>query len=399
MSATQLAIHGGKPVRDTFLVFGSPLISEDEIAEVVGVLRTGWIGTGPQVAKFQEEFARYVGGRYAMALNSCTAALHLALLAAGVKEGDEVITTGMTFCATANAIIHSGATPVFADCDPKTFNICPDAIRNKITPRTRAILPVHFAGRACAMAAIMQIAREHKLIVIEDCAHAIETTVAGQHAGTFGDFGCFSFYVTKNIITGEGGMVVTRREEDADRIKVLGLHGMSRDAWNRFSDEGYKHYQVVSPGFKYNMMDMQAAIGRRQLEKVERLWRRREEIWQRYNQAFAGWPLLLPPPAETDTRHAYHLYTPLLDLERLKATRDDVLAALTKENIGIGVHYLGLHRHPHYAQTYGLRAADFPGAEFVSERTLSLPLSAKLTDADVDSVIAALQKILEAYAR
>jgi dTDP-4-amino-4,6-dideoxygalactose transaminase len=399
MNTTKLAIHGGKPVRDSFLVFGSPLISEDEIAEVVAVLRSGWIGTGPQVARFQEEFARYVGGHHAMALNSCTAALHLALLAAGVKEGDEVITTDMTFCATTNAIIHSGATPVFADCDRHTCNILPEEIRKKINPRTRAILPVHFAGRACDMAAIMTLARAHNLLVIEDCAHAIETTIDGQHVGTIGDFGCFSFYVTKNIITGEGGMVVTRREADADRIKILGLHGMSRDAWKRFSDEGYKHYQVVSPGFKYNMMDLQAALGRRQLEKVERLWQRRAEIWERYSAAFAGWPVFLPPPASPGTRHAYHLYTPLLDLARLRASRDDVLAALTKEHIGIGVHYLALHRHPYYSKTYGLRVDDFPNAEFVSDRTLSLPLSAKLNDADVDSVITALQKILEAYAR
>ena len=396
MHHSNLAIYGGEPVRDTFLIFGNPLLEEDEIDEVVATLRSGWISSGPRVARFQEDFARYVGAPHAVALSSCSAALHLALLAAGLKPGDEVITTPMTFCATANAIIHSGATPVFADCDRWTGNLLPAEIRRKITPRTRAIVPVHFAGRLCDMPAIMEIAREHKLIVIEDCAHAIETTLHGRHAGTFGDFGCFSFYVTKNVVTGEGGMVVARREADADRIKILGLHGMSRDAWKRYSDEGYKHYQVTMPGFKYNMMDLQAALGLRQLEKVEKHWLRRQAVWERYNQAFAGLPCFTPPPAEPGTRHAHHLYTLLLDLPRLDTTRDDVLAALTKENIGVGVHYLALHTHPYYAETYGLQPDDFPNAQFISDRTLSLPFSAKLTDADVADVIAAVQKVLGA---
>jgi dTDP-4-amino-4,6-dideoxygalactose transaminase len=399
LNHSKLAIHGGKPVRDSFLVFGNPLISEDEIAEVVAVLRSGWIGTGPQVARFQAEFAQYLEAHHAMALNSCTAALHLALLAAGVGPGDEVITTAMTFCATANAIIHSGATPIFADCERDTMNISPEQIRKHITPRTRAIVPVHFAGRPCDMRSILQIAREHNLKIIEDCAHAIETTLDGRHAGTFGDFGCFSFYVTKNVITGEGGMVVTQNEQDADRIRILGLHGMSRDAWKRFSDAGYRHYQVVAAGFKYNMMDLQAALGRRQLEKVERHWQRRAAVWMRYNEAFAGYPCFLPSPAPANTRHACHLYTPLLDLTRLNTTRDEVLTALTAENIGVGVHYLGLHRHPYYAESHGLRPLDVPNAEFISDRTLSLPLSAKLTDADVEHVITALKKVLDHFAR
>jgi len=399
MGEKTLAIRGGRPVRDSFLIFGSPLVAEDEIAEVVATLRSGWIGTGPRVARFQEEFARYVGAPHAVAVNSCTAALHLALVACGVREGDEVITTPMTFCATANAIIHSGATPVLADCDRSDFNITPQEIRRRLTPRTRAILPVHFAGRPCDMAAIVAIARERDLVVIEDCAHAIETTIDGQHVGTFGDYGCFSFYVTKNVVTGEGGMVVTRREAEAGRIKVLGLHGMSQDAWKRFSDEGYKHYRVVAAGFKYNMMDLQAAMGLRQLEKVERHWQRRRELWARYDAAFAGWPCFTPPPPKAGTRHAHHLYTLLVDVDRLSATRDEVLAALTRENIGVGVHYLALHTHPYYAERYGWRYGDHPNAEFVSERTISLPLSPKLSDADAESVIAAVHKVLGAFAR
>lgn len=381
-------------MRENFLVFGSPLIAEDEIEEVVATLRSGWIGTGPRVHAFEEAFGAYIEAPHAIALNSCTAALHLSLLASGVGPGDEVITTPMTFCATVNAIIHAGATPVFADCERETQNIDPAQVALKITPRTRAILPVHFAGRPCAMEAIMPLAREHGLKVIEDCAHAIETTIGGQHAGTFGNFGCFSFYVTKNIVTGEGGMIVTSDAPSADRIKILGLHGMSKDAWSRFGDAGYKHYQVVAVGFKYNMMDLQAAMGLKQLEKVERHWKRREAIWHRYQQAFAELPCQTPPPAAPNTRHAYHLYTLLLKLEELSCTRDEVLDALARENIGTGVHYIALHTHPYYAEAYGLKRGDFPNAEYISERTLSLPLSAKLSDDDVQDVIDAVTRVL-----
>lgn len=388
-----------RPIRDTFLVYGSPLISEDEIDEVVDTLRSGWIGTGPKVNEFQERFKEYTGSRSAVALNSCTAALHLSLLASGVGPGDEVITTPMTFCATVNSIIHAGATPVFADCGREDFNIDPKEIKRKLTPRTKAILPVHFAGRPCNMDLIMKIASENGLKVIEDCAHAIETAIYGKHAGTFGDFGCFSFYVTKNIITGEGGMVITNSDDDADTIKILGLHGMTKDAWKRFSDEGYKHYKVITPGFKYNMMDLQAAIGLKQLAKVEKYWGRREQIWNIYNESFKDLPCFIPAPVKKGTRHAYHLYTLLVDIDNLKCTRDDILNALTKENIGVGVHYLALHTHPYYADTYGLKMGDFPNAEFIGDRTISLPLSAKLTDYDVESVIAAVQKVLRAYSK
>jgi dTDP-4-amino-4,6-dideoxygalactose transaminase len=380
--------------RENFLVYGSPAISEDEIAEVVATMRSGWLGTGPRVHQFQQNFGKYVGARHAMALNSCTAALHLAMLAAGVGPGDEVITTPMTFCATANAIIHCGATPVFADCDRHSLNIDPAKIVAKITPRTRAILPVHFAGRPCQMTEIAAIAKKHNLKIIEDCAHAIETEIDGRHVGTFGDFGCFSFYVTKNITTGEGGMVVCDNPEAANRIKILGLHGMSKDAWNRFSDQGYKHYEVVEVGFKYNMMDLQAAIGLKQLEKVQKYWLRRQEIWNLYQEQFADLPVQLPLDPEPGTKHAYHLYTLLIDIQKIGRTRDQILEALTRENIGTGVHYLALHTHPYYAKTYGLRLGDYPEAEFVSERTLSIPLSAKLTDDDVQSVIDAVRRVL-----
>ena len=252
-------------MRENFLIFGAPAIEQPEIDEVVASMKCGWLGTGPKVAQFENEFKAYKTARHAAALNSCTAALHLSLLSLGLKPGDEVITSSMTFCATINAIIHSGATPVLADIDPKSMNIDPHSIEKKITRKTKAILPIHFAGRPCDMDALIHIAERHDLKVVEDCAHAIEAEYKGKKTGTFGNFGCFSFYVTKNIITGEGGMVIAREEDDINRIKILALHGMSKDAWRRFGDEGYKHYFVVEAGFKYNMMDIQAAIGIHQL--------------------------------------------------------------------------------------------------------------------------------------
>jgi len=389
-------MNDNNPVRtkERFLVFGAPRIEEPEVDEVIATLTSGWLGTGPKVARFENEFKAYKGAAHAVALNSCTAALHLSVLAAGLQPGDEVITTPMTFCATVNAIIHAGATPVLADIDPVTMNISPDAVLKKITSRTRAILPVHFAGRPCDMDALCGIAREHGLTIIEDCAHAIETEYRGRPAGTMGDFGCFSFYVTKNVVTGEGGMVITDNDEAAARIKVLALHGMTKDAWRRFSDEGYRHYQVVECGFKYNMMDLQAAIGIHQLRRIEPYWKRREEIWRRYGDALAGLPLKLPADPEPDTRHAYHLYTVLLDEDRAGMSRDQFLVAMTAQNIGIGVHYLSIPEHPYYQKTFAWMPEQYPAAMTVGRRTVSLPISPRLTDEDVADVIAAVRKIL-----
>lgn len=378
-------------MRANFLTYGSPLIEQPEIDEVVASLKSGWIGTGPKVHKFEEMFKRYKGAKFAMALNSCTAALHLSMLAIGIRRGDEVIVPAMTFAATANSVIHSGGVPVFADCLRDTMNVDPADIERKITRRTKAIIPVHFAGRACDMSGIMSIARKRKLKVIEDCAHAIETEYHGKKAGRFGDLGCFSFYVTKNIVTGEGGMVITGNEEYADKIKVLGLHGMSKDAWKRFSDEGYKHYQVVYAGFKYNMMDIQAALGIHQLKRVEKYWRRRREIWGQYNKAFTGLPVFTPAAVEKDTKHALHLYTLLLDIDNLKISRDKFLVEMTRRNIGVGVHYTALPLHPYYRKAYGYRRGDFPNAEWISERTVSLPLSPKLSVRDARDVIEAVR--------
>ena len=382
-------------MRKNFLIFGSPLIEQQEIDEVVASLKSGWLGTGPKVDKFEEMFREYKGSRYAMALNSCTAALHLSMLAIGIKPGDEVIVPTMTFAATANVVIHAGGIPVFADCEQETMNIDPRDIERKISSKTKAILPVHFAGRACNMDAIMDIAKKHHLKIVEDCAHAIETEYHGKKVGTFGDLGCFSFYVTKNVVTGEGGMAITDNEEHANQIKTLGLHGMSKDAWKRFSDESYKHYQVVYAGFKYNMMDLQAAIGIHQLPRVDKYWKRRQEIWNRYNEAFKDLSVFALTPIEPNTRHAYHLYTLLLDIDNLNITRDEFLDEMTKRNIGVGVHYIALHLQPYYQKAFGYKRGDFPNAEWISDRTVSIPLSAKLTDDDVADVIEAVREIIE----
>ncbi len=381
--------------REEFLVFGSPLIEEAEIEEVVKSMKSGWIGTGPKVRQFEEMFCQFKGVNHAMALNSCTAALHLSLNVIGIQPGDEVIVPTMTFAATANAVIHAGGKPVLVDCQKESMNIDPLQIEAKITSKTRAIVVVHFAGRPCDMDPIMNIAHTHHLKVIEDCAHAIEAEYNGKQTGLFGEIGCFSFYVTKNVCTGEGGMAITNHEAYADKIKILALHGMSKDAWKRFSDEGYKHYQVVYAGFKYNMMDIQAAMGIHQLPRIQTHWQRRQTIWNTYNAAFKDLPVFLPAPIPPNIKHSYHLYTLLLDIQRAHITRDHFLNEMTKRNIGVGVHYIALHLHPYYQNTFQYQENDFPNARWISDRTVSLPLSPKLTDQDVADVIHSVRDIFE----
>jgi len=382
-------------MRDDYLVFGAPCIEQEEIDEVVDSLRSGWLGTGPKVARFEEMFKEYVGAKYAMAVNSCTAGLHLSILAAGIQPGDEVITTTMTFVATVNSILHAGAVPVLADCYRDTGLIDVGAIQKSITPRTKAIVPVHLYGSPCNMDEIMSIAREHNLLVIEDAAHAIETKYKGKKVGIIGDLTCFSFYVTKNIVTGEGGMVVTDNAEVADKIKTLALHGLSRDAWMRFSDEGYKHYQAVYSGFKYNMMDIQAAIGIHQLPRIEKWLKRREMIWERYNEAFRDIPVGLPSSTGIENKHARHLYTIFIDPEECGVNRDTFIERLHQHQIGTGVHYIGVHLHPYFKMRFGYETTDFPNATWISERTVSLPLSPKLSDKDVDDVIKAVITVVK----
>jgi dTDP-4-amino-4,6-dideoxygalactose transaminase len=385
-----------KPIRakENFLVFASPVIEDDEINEVVATMKSGWLGSGPKVAQFERDFKDYRNAGHAVALHSCTAALHLSMLVSGISAGDEVITTPMTFCATVNAIIHAGGRPVLADVDPQTMNIDPKEVRKRITAKTRAIVPVHFAGRPCDMDALMEIAREFKLVVIEDCAHAIETEYRGRAVGTIGDFGCFSFYVTKNIVTGEGGMVLTGNEAHASRLKILGLHGMSKDAWKRFGDDGYRHYQVVECGFKYNMMDMQAAIGIHQLRRIEKYWDRRASIWARYMDELADLTATLPLEPESDTRHGYHLFPLLVSSKNCGLERDEFIAGMAAHNIGVGVHYQSIPEHPYYQDAFGWKPADYPNAMEIGRSTVSIPLSAKLSDDDVTDVIKAVRLLL-----
>jgi len=383
-------------LRDNFLVFGSPQVGAEEIQEVEAVLRSRWLGTGPRVARFEADFAAFKGVKASQvaAVNSCTAALHISMIAAGLGPGDEVITTALTFCATVNAIIHAGATPVLADIDSLTMNIDPLAVEQRISPRTRAIVPVHFAGRPCAMEGLTALAERHHLKIIEDCAHAVEATYRGAPVGTLGNFGCFSFYVTKNVVTGEGGMIVARAPEEIERARVLALHGMSKDAWHRFGDAGFKHYQVVECGFKHNMMDLQAAIGIHQLARVEANWQRRREIWEGYEAAFAPLGVTTPPPLPEDARHGLHLYTLLIDERRAGITRDAFLDAMTARKIGVGVHYLAIPEHPYYQGRFGWRPEEYPNATRVGRQTVSLPLSPALTSQDVNDVIAAVTEIV-----
>jgi dTDP-4-amino-4,6-dideoxygalactose transaminase len=393
------AIAGGPPVRSRAnrLVFGAPVLGEEEIASVVECIRSNWIGLGARVERFEQEFARYKGAPYALAVSSGTAAIHLALAAMEIGIGDEVIAPAMTFCSTIHSIMHTGAKPVLVDCCRDTFNIDPEQVESRITPRTKAILAVHMCGRSCEMDTILEIARRHGLRVIEDCAHAIEATYKGHPTGLLGDVGCFSFYPTKNITTGDGGMVITRDPELFQHAKVLSLHGMTADAWSRFVG-GPSGYEVIEAGFKYNMTDLAAALGLPQLAKVEERWPQRERVWSQYNQQLKELPLLLPPPTEPGSRHAYHLYTPLLKLEQLRAGRAEIIAALDAENIGVGIHYVPVHQHPYYRQQFGFVDSDFPNATFVGERTFSLPLSPAMSKQDISDVVNALTRVCRYYA-
>jgi dTDP-4-amino-4,6-dideoxygalactose transaminase len=383
-----------EPWRERYLVFGAPAFGPEERAAMLACLDSGWVGSGPRVAELEERFRTYVGAPAAVAVSSCTAALHLALLALDLAPGAEVVTSPMTFAATANAVIHAGLVPVFADCDPDTGCLDPAALERAITPRTRAVIPVHFAGRPCDMAAIERIAAARGLHVVEDCAHAIEATIGDRHCGTFGELGCFSFYVTKNMTTIEGGMLVARSPETAARLKRLALHGLSADAWSRYGDEGFVHYQVEQPGFKYNLTDLAASIGLVQLGKLEARWERRRALWDFYLRELSDLPLRLPPPVPAGVRHALHLFTCRIDPARTALSRDEVIAALHALRIGTGVHYTALHLHPWYRDRFGFRPGDFPAAEAIGAQIFSIPLSAAVGDADAADVVRALREVL-----
>jgi len=375
------------------IVFSKPHLGKSEINEVVKSLKSGWIGTGPKVKKFEENFKKYKNSKYAIAVNSCTAALHLSLLAVGIKKDDEVIVPTLTFAATVNTVIHAGAKPIFIDCEKDSMNINPDLIEQKITNKTKAILPVHLAGRMCNMDKITIIAKKYKLKVIEDCAHAIEAEYKGKQSGTFGDLGCFSFYATKNITTSEGGMIITNNKKYAEFVKTMSLHGMSQDAWDRHGNSKFRHYKITLPGYKYNMTDIQAAIGIHQLKKIDKYWKERQKTWNLYNKSFKDLPVITPANIEKNVKHAYHLYTLLLEIDKLNISRDDFIDKMTRKKIGTGVHYIPVHMQPYYKKVFNSKG--LLNSEWISERTVSIPLSPFLKKNEIDYIIKTTKKIIK----
>lgn len=386
-------------VRSTFLPYHQPLIEPDDEQAVLDVLRSGWLTTGPQTKTFERTLAEYVGAARAVAVNSCTAALHLALKVVGVGPGDEVVTSPITFASTANVIVHCGATPVFADVDPVTVNIDPRALEAALTPRTKAVIPVDFAGHPADLDAVAAVVKGRGITVIEDAAHSIGAEYGGRRVGGIADMTAFSFYATKNITSGEGGALTTNNEEWAERASIMALHGISRDAWKRYGNEGYKHWDIVYPGYKYNMFDIQGALVLSQLSKLERFHQRRVALKARLDAGLAGMDELVLPRERPGIKHAYHLYPVVVRTEALTADRDTVMNAIQAENIGVGVHFRAVHLHPYYQDTFGFRRGAFPHAEYYSDRTISLPLYPRMTDADADDVIEAVRRVVARYRR
>ena len=378
-----------------YITFGAPLIENDEINSVVKCLKSGWIGTGPKVQEFEKKFSRYKNIKNSIAVNSCTAALHLSLKSLNLKKNDEVITSALTFCSTVNSIILSGAKPVLADVNFSSQNIDPKDIIKKINKNTKALVIVHFAGRPCDMSSIMKIVKKYKLFLIEDCAHAIESKYNDKHCGTFGTYGCFSFYATKNLVTAEGGMIITSLDKKIKKLKQLALHGMSKDAWRRYSDKGYKHYDVIDSGFKYNMTDIQASLGVEQLKKIDSFWKKRERIWNIYNNFFKDLNVVIPSKIESNTKHAYHLYTILINKKINRIHRDEFLRKMHDFGIGTGVHYRSIPSHSFYKKKYGWKKKDFKNASQIGDQTVSIPLSPKLNDKDIDKILTISKKILK----
>jgi dTDP-4-amino-4,6-dideoxygalactose transaminase len=391
-----MASATAQAIRAAFLPYCLPEIDSEEIDEVVDSLRSGWITTGPKVKKFEDQFAQYCGVEHAIAVNSCTAALHIALTAMGVGPGDEVIVPTLTFCSTANVVAHLGARPVVVDID-RDYQISIPAIERAITPRTKAIIPVHYAGQASDLDEIGALARSRNIPILEDAAHAAGSEYKGRKIGAHGNTVAFSFYATKNMTTGEGGMITTPDAEAAARMRRLALHGMSRDAWKRYTQAGSWYYEILEPGYKDNMTDLAAAIGIHQLRKLDRFNLRRQEMARRYDCAFAPLECFRLMQERPNRNHVYHLYPVEIVPGSLSINRDQLIDRLKELNIGTSVHFIPLHRHPYYRDTYGYHADQFPMAEKVFENILSLPLYPKMSDSDADEVIEAVTSVALAH--
>lgn len=392
-------------MRRTFLPFALPDVDDAELQQIKEALDSGWVTTGPKTRQFEAEFAAAVGARHAVAVNSCTAAMHLAMEAIGLQRGDEVITTPYTFAASAEVIRYFDARPVMVDVDSRCLNIDPGLIEAAITARTRAILPVHIGGLPAELDAIAAVATRHSLAIIEDAAHAFPTLFRDRKIGQPLADGstphavCFSFYATKTITTGEGGMMCTDDDGLAERCRIMALHGISKDAWKRYTAEGSWYYEIIAPGYKYNMTDVAAAMGLAQLAKAERMWQRRCAIAQHYSTAFSPLPELQVPHDRVDCQHAWHLYMLRLNLDRLRVDRGQFVQELKDRNIGTSVHFIPLHLHPYYRETYGYQPADFPVAYREFQREISLPIYSRMTDQDVADVIEAVTDVVECYRR
>jgi perosamine synthetase len=397
MTRELLAIDGGTPVRKTLLPYGRQSIAEDDIQAVVDVLRSDWLTTGPKVGEFEEAFAAEVGAKYAVSFTSGTAALHGAAFAAGLKPGDEAITTPMTFAATANCVLYEGATPVFADVSADTLNLDPEKAAARITPHTRAILPVDYAGHPADLDAILELAERHGMVVIEDACHALGAEYRQRRTGSIADMTVFSFHPVKHLTTGEGGMVTTERADFAEALRRFRNHGISSDARQRQS-AGQWHYEMVLLGFNYRLTDIACALGLSQLKRLEANLLRRREISARYGDAFRDVAGVIPPAVRADVNPAWHLYPIRLNLERLTADRGRVFRALRAENIGVNVHYIPVHCHPYYRDRFGYRGGEYPIAEDAHERLISLPMFHGMSDRDVEDVIVAVKKVMAVFA-
>lgn len=391
------AIEGGKPVRDKYLPYCSQWLDEKEIGEVLDSLKSDWITTGPKMVLFEEKFKEFIGSKYAVAVNSGTAALHISTSSINIKPGDEVITTPLSFVASANSVVYRGGTPIFADIKKDTYNIDPNEIKKKITSKTKAIIPVHFTGQPCDMDEIFAIAKENDLVIIEDAAHAVDAEYKGKKIGNISDLTIFSFHPAKNMTTAEGGMVTTNKEEYHEKLLKFRTHGISKDAVNRFLKSGNYKYDMQYLGFRYNLSELHASLGIHQLDKLESFQKRRREIVKIYNKEFQDFEEITIPYVKNNVKHSWHLYIIQINLENLGVDRDHIFRALREENIGVNVHYIPIHYHSFYQNKFGLKKGILPNVEWLFPRLLTIPLFPKMTDDDVFDVINSLEKVLKYY--